>query len=58
MPKPEKKRRNEEIYTRKMQGWTFEQLKEHYGISRPTLFDIVKREEKRREKAEIKQKCE
>lgn len=47
MPRPEKKERNEEMYQRRKEGWTFPRLAEHYNMKKPTAFVIIKRLEKR-----------
>ena len=46
MPIPEKKERNKELLKRKRQGWSYGKLSQFYGISRPTIFAIVKRMER------------
>lgn len=45
--------RNEEIYQRRLQGWTYEQLGEFYGIKKPTVFVIIKRMEERLKKEDV-----
>lgn len=52
----EKIERNREMFQRKKEGWTYGQLKEHYSLARPTIWEIVKRLEKA-EKEELDKKA-
>ena len=35
------------MYRRRKQGWSFGRLGEYYGIKKQTVYDVVKREEKK-----------